>query len=518
MTMDQFTNNLSNCASKFNAQNLSSSDKKDLAIKIMSKTENITELAQRSGVSRNFLYNIADTAHEALDKAFEGKASWQDIDDAKVLFHFPVTKAAIKKICIALALICHSSIRGIVEFLHSIFDYDISVGTVFNTLIEATEKAKHINNHENLNPIKIPALDEIYHGNKPVLVVADTNSTYIALLAQEESCDGTTWGSHLLDLSQKKNLKAEYSIADGGKGLRAGQKEAWQTVPCHADIFHVIKDLKDLSYRLEKQAYGRLALFYKLQERLNKPKNQIDSKLLKDITDTKVGMIRAIKLADDVEILTQWLCEDILGKIGAHHNERVMLFNFVVAEFALRASMAEHFIKPVLTKLVNQKNDLLAFVALIDERLQSLADEFKVALTSIRKAYELHAITSENYRHYIMEQEIRKELGTCFHLVDQKLAQIIDDTIRASSCIENVNSRLRPYFFLRKQLGPDFLELLKFFLNHRSYVRSEHSERVGKSPAELLNGKPHNHWLELLGFQQFKRQKKASVQSTEACA
>ena len=283
MAMNQSTSNLSNCASKFNAQNISASDKKALAIKVMGKTENITELAERSGVSRNFLYNIAETAHEALDKAFENETSWQDIDDAKVIFHFPVTKAVIKKICIALALICHSSIRGIVEFLSSIFDYDLSVGTVFNILTEATEKAKHINEQENLDKIKIPALDEIYHSNKPVLVAADTNSTYIALLAQEESCDGTTWGSHLLDLSQKKNLKAEYSIADGGKGLRTGQKEAWPTVPCHADIFHVIKDLKDLCYRLEKQACGRLAEFYKLQDRLRNPKNQTDCKLMRKL-------------------------------------------------------------------------------------------------------------------------------------------------------------------------------------------------------------------------------------------
>ena len=81
--MYKSTSNLSNRASKFNAQNFSASEKKDLAIKVMSKTENITELAERSGVSRNFLYNIADTANEALDNIFENKMDWQDIDDAK---------------------------------------------------------------------------------------------------------------------------------------------------------------------------------------------------------------------------------------------------------------------------------------------------------------------------------------------------------------------------------------------------------------------------------------------------
>ena len=60
-------------------------------------------------------------------------------------------------------------------------------------------------------------------------------------------------------------------------------------------------------------------------------------------------------------------------------------------------------------------------------------------------------------------------------------------------------------FFLRRQLGKDYLTLLQFFLNHRRYLRSEDPNRVGKSPAELLTGEPHAHWLELLGYTRFSR-------------
>jgi hypothetical protein len=71
--------------------------------------------------------------------------------------------------------------------------------------------------------------------------------------------------------------------------------------------------------------------------------------------------------------------------------------------------------------------------------------------------------------------------------------------------VENVNSRLRNYFTLRRHLGGDYLKLLQFFLNHRRFMRSEHPERVGYSPRELLEGKAHAHWLEMLGQQRFKR-------------
>ena len=53
--------------------------------------------------------------------------------------------------------------------------------------------------------------------------------------------------------------------------------------------------------------------------------------------------------------------------------------------------------------------------------------------------------------------------------------------------------------------APDYLTLLQFFLNHRRYLRSEDPSRVGKSPAELLTGEPHAHWLELLGYTRFSR-------------
>ncbi len=78
-------------------------------------------------------------------------------------------------------------------------------------------------------------------------------------------------------------------------------------------------------------------------------------------------------------------------------------------------------------------------------------------------------------------------------------------TPRASSLVENLNSRLRNYFFLRRQLGPQYLDLLRFFLNHRTFMRSECPERVGKSPAELMTGQKHPHWLEILDFERFQR-------------
>lgn len=69
----------------------------------------------------------------------------------------------------------------------------------------------------------------------------------------------------------------------------------------------------------------------------------------------------------------------------------------------------------------------------------------------------------------------------------------------------DLNSRLRTYFTLRRELGNEYLHFLRFFLNHRRFMRSEYIERIGKSPAELLTGSQHKHWLKMLGFELFKK-------------
>ncbi|MGK7923407.1 MAG: hypothetical protein AB4080_25750 [Trichodesmium sp.] len=97
------------------------------------------------------------------------------------------------------------------------------------------------------------------------------------------------------------------------------------------------------------------------------------------------------------------------------------------------------------------------------------------------------------------------EIFHCNHPILTGIEEALESTPRTSSLVENLNSRLRNYFHLRKHLGSDYLELLQFFLNHRTFMESRKPERVGKSPAELMTGEKHPHWLTMLGFEMFQR-------------
>jgi hypothetical protein len=214
---------------------------------------------------------------------------------------------------------------------------------------------------------------------------------------------------------------------------------------------------------------------------------------------------RAVTLAADVATLLQWLREDVLSVAGSDHATRRELFDFLVAELRSRQPLCAHRIGPVVRALANQRDDLLAFASQLDRDLADLAAEFQVGVETARAVLNVELLPLEDPSRWPREAALRSQLGSRHFSLRVAVAQVARQTVRASSLVENLNSRLRNYFFLRRQLGPDYLALLQFFLNHRRFVRSERPDRAGKSPAELLSGTPHPHWLQMLGYVRFSR-------------
>jgi hypothetical protein len=214
---------------------------------------------------------------------------------------------------------------------------------------------------------------------------------------------------------------------------------------------------------------------------------------------------RAVALAEDVALLVCWLREDILTVAGPDHATRCALYDWVVAEVRAREEQCPHRIRPVRTLLANQRDALLAFAARLDQDLAAVAEAFAVPVATTRALLQTQALPNGDPQRWQRQARFWQHLGERYWPLHEAIAVVASGVVRASSVIENLNSRLRSYFFWRRQLGPDYLALLQFFLNHRRFQRSEHPERVGKSPAELLTGERQPHWLELLGYQRFSR-------------
>jgi len=476
--------------------------RQDLALHALAGTTPISRLAAEHDVSRKFVYRQRTQAADALHDAFFEEESCAD----EVLFHLPVTKAWLDQLILGLTLICHSPIRGVGELCRDLFDYPISVGKVHQVLQRAVTQARQCNQQQSLDAVRIGAHDEIFQSGRPVLVGADVASTYCYLLSLEDQRDGDTWGIRLLEL-QERGFQPEATIADAGSGLRAGQTLAMPEVPCRGDVFHALQTVLPMVTFLENRAYDAIATRADLERK--KARRRWRGQRAHDLA-CRIGSAcrteeQAIALAEDAAMLFDWLRYDILSLAGPDHATRRELYDFVVAELRARESLCPHRIGPVVRALKNQRDPLLAFAARLDQDLAELAGQFQLPVATLRKVFNIEALELDSPARWSREAVLREQLGDRFFGVSVAVAELADRTTRASSVIENLNSRLRGYFFLRRHLGRDYLALLQFFLNHRRFLRSERPERVGKSPAELLTGESHPHWLEMLGYARFSR-------------
>jgi len=477
---------------------LSGAGRKTLAIQALAGHQPITALSRSHGVSRPFVYEQKRKAENALDEAFDQSGP----DDERVLFYLPVTKTWLRQLVLGLILICHGSLRSAIELIRDLLDVELSVGGVHNIVAEAIAKACAIQTTESLGNVRVGAHDEIFQGHAPVLVGIDAHSTYCYLLAHEASRDADTWGVRLLELSDK-GLRPERTVADGGFGLRAGQALAWPDTPCDGDVFHAEMEFGRMASYQENRAWGALTAEEETKRKMLRAKrhgtgNQYSRRMLLAADKARI----AVELADDLVLLSSWLRNDIFARGSMDYPTRRVLLDFVIEELRAREAIEPHRIRPLRVMLENQGDALLAFAMQTDEKLHSLALKLKLPVAPLR---ELLGVVSQNSDGFQDTSLLRHRMGASFATAETAVRSILDEVVRASSMVENFNSRLRNYFFLRKSIGPDYLILLRFFLNHRRFMRSECPHRVGKSPAELLAGNSHPHWLEMLGYQRFRR-------------
>lgn len=487
------------------AQELNAEQRQQLAVQVLARTESVTELAGRHQVSRRFVYQQAAKGAQALAQAFVPSAR-----DEEVLFYLPVTKAWLRQVVLGLVLLCHSSFRGVMAFFRDLLDCPLSLGSVHAIVRQAVSSAHQVNTAQDLCRVRAGSHDELFQAGQPVLKGIDLDSTYCYLLAPVAHRDAETWGIHLLDLAAQ-GLHPDYTVADGGRGLRAGQALAWPGVPCQGDVFHGLQELTRLTATLERRAYAAIAQHEALKQQRDQAKHHRQGRALSQrLARARAREASALRLADEVHTLSGWMQHDILALAGPDAPTRQALYDFVMESLqALEALDAER-LRPVRRTLVNQRDTLLAFATRLDQALNTLAQRFAVPVFRLRQVLALQEQAPTTPTYWSQVAALQHSLHGQFYAIDQALLELRHRLHRASSLVENLNSRLRTYFFLRRQIGPQYLDLLRFFLNHSPFSRSQHPERVGKTPAELLTGQAHPHWLELLGFVRFQRSPQAA--------
>src|SRR3954471_4628423 len=407
---------------------LPESDRKDLAIQALAGCGTVSDLAARHRVSRKFVYRQAHKASAALDGAFSPV-----VRDDEVLFKLAVTGAWLRQVIVGLTLICRSSYRGVVEFLRDLLGLPVSLGYVHDVLQAATRQASIVNDEPDLSGIRVGLHDEVFQGATPVLAGVDAQSTYCYLLVAEQHRDADTWGVHLLDAAER-GLRPDYTIADAGRGLRAGQQAAWGDTPCHGDVFHIQRQCGGLGDTLSRLAQGATSRRQTLLAGTGRDGQRApDAELATQLALARLTEARTSRLARDIQTLVHWLRHDVLAVAGPDLATRRELFDFIVAELMAREPEDARRIRPVRVALQNQRDGLLAFAGVLDAELASIARAHAISEPLLREACMLHRLPTPSPAYWQGWNRLRAQIGRKFQALFMAVRRAMADTPRSSS-------------------------------------------------------------------------------------
>ena len=446
----------------------------------------VQELSEEWQVSRTYIYQQKDQVLDyirTLDGAAEG-CPCVSLDDRFV-----------KRAVISLALECHAPESGIQQFFGSVLGMHISIGRISSILHEASARALEFDNRISLEGISEGANDEIFQGNSPVLTGIDLSSTYIYLL--EESGDRTA-DSWELFMSDRKDhgLELDVSISDAGTGLTAGIPRVFPEAAIQPDVFHELRPLGAEAARMERGAYKVIEKEAALERRAAGSRPQ--KRTLEQLDAVRPEAQKAVRDSDILSILFIWLVE-LLGFSGYSYEETLGLSEWVLSE--MEAAFPERKKLTAQVKKFREKlPGTLSFLKRVKGRLAERAAERGIPPEAFELMYQERALPADSWEASRIEYRLGELLGREYTDAKQEFEAVLSRTNRASSMVENLNSRIRVYMNLKRTVPDSFFVLLKVYLNTRKYKRSRVKERIGKSPLELLTGKQWPEFLEILGY------------------
>lgn len=457
----------------------------------------ITEIANLFGVSRQAVYGNMDRV-EAIE------AHIQALPD--VPFHcLMVTPKDIDKAILSLALDAHASLEGIQRVLTCIYGEKgyRSIGYISTLLNRAGAFAAEVTKTISLQGVTQAANDELFDASDaPVFTGIDVETTYIYLVQPMNDRKGETW-QLVMETLKDLELKLKVAISDAGSGLLKGIKAAFPDADIQIDVFHVLRDIGRSVYQFKEHVLRKVAACYELEKavaRSKRPwrqKTKDKKKLLAKCTAELPAMVDDF---DTLSCLYSWVHE-LISFSGYDYQDVMELMDWLLEE--MRAVVRRNSWAYKLGEEIVRFKERLPATMLFLNRL----------FLDFNRSAKLMGLPEEAFHLLYRRLGVPKGSDAYNELTRQTLdiigshrldfAQKAHDRIvscikRASSMVENVNSRLRAYMDIKKHVSSNFYSLVQLYLNTKKYRRSRVDSRKGHSPVELLTGETWPDFIDLL--------------------
>ena len=457
----------------------------------------VSDIAALFKVSRQAVYKNIDRV-EAMETEL------QPLSDKSVQC-LVVTDIDIDKAVLSLALDGHSALEGIHRVLTCIYGADAtpSIGYTSMLLNRAGAFAAQITRTISLNGISQGANDEIFDDSDyPVFTGVDVESTYIYLMQLMDDRKGTTW-QQAMDSLKEIGLNLKAAISDAGSGLLKGIRAAFPEADVQIDVFHVLRDIGRAVYRFKEHILKDIAECYDMETAVKRSKHpERDSVKAKKKKLAKRQAMHASMVEDYdlIECLYSWLHE-LVSFSGYDYDEVIALAKWVLDEMA--AVARHHNWAYKLSEEIWHLNDRLPATLLFLSRLfngfRQAARQMGLPEEAFRLLYRRLGTSKDSDAYTELTCQALEVIGDArFSAAEKVHDRIVRYIKRASSMVENVNSRLRAYMNIKKHVSNDFYSLVQLHLNTKKYRRSRVESRKGYSPVELLTGQPWPELIDLL--------------------
>lgn len=475
-----------------------------------SKWGTITELSNEYGVSRTFIYSLANGLKQLGQFLFKDKSQGSQ---ASALAQ--EKKQAIEMM-LSLRLEGCSSI-GSISTVMKRQDYNLSsLGSISQTLFRIGSLLPMTIDRQQTVQYLVFASDEIFSKSTPVLVTVDPCSSAILRIERSKTRQADDWKKHFKCLVDN-GMEAVYLVSDEGLGLCAGHHAALSHTVRQSDTYHAVAHtLGSWVDRLEKSAYKAVKQEYEREQKVQSAKSE-----------------QATVKQQALYQQAQKVCEEA---ISDYDNFSYLYYciinelNVFDSEGLLRDKQrAEEVIKTGLQLVEESKTESLRKAAQkVMRTLPDLFHYFDIAKGIVKDCQTL--VDNETLKAYCIawqwgkavrkskkstrKQNAKREEQASLekaewwgeHGIDQTNWQTdsqktiyakLDQIVQSSALVECINSIIRPYFNTSKnQVSQEQLNLIMHYHNHRRYLAGV---RKHKTPMEILTGKAQTKdWIEIL--------------------
>jgi hypothetical protein len=458
----------------------------------------VSQMSRSNGISRQTLYSLKARGEAALSRELSPKEQQTEQKQQKV------------RAILTLFTEAHASYRGIQACLETLLGMHVSIGEITAIIQDAGKRAQELMEQQIPKGKRAIALDEQYGSKRgeAYLNIVDVHSGQVLASVPPVSVDGESW-TILLWLMQEEGLKWYTTVSDGGKAIQDAVQHVNSGQAHQRDVWHVLNECQKVQGRLDRFA-----------EQLKQQTKTVENQAARVASGKKP---RGKNPKTDVAAHTKQVlqAEYVASSLSYLTSELKGLLEVVVLSSTPQPSLLSHSQRleeiETLCDLVRELCE--ATPAALRKEIEGLLRHVELALpallvfsqhldalqqSAIAQLGEqaCHLIGWAWQRRAILEPKLDK-LITSFPPDWQPCAASLlhawEAAVRASSCVENWHSVLRPYLSVHRTLSAGMLALLALWHNHRVAPRGVHK---GQSPIQRsgLATKETTDWLVSLGY------------------